>query len=183
MHIFKIVMTVAAIGAASLIHTFTVEAGEKSHDKSHMKADIVMLGDIQLSGHWTRAMLPGQKAGGGFVTIANTGKVDDRLLSVSTPAAKKSEIHEMAVVDEVMKMRPLAEGLAVPAGETVELKPGGFHMMFMAVNEPFKEGDMVPVVLTFEKAGVVELVLPVMPAGSKAMDHGKMHHDHDAKTN
>ena len=182
MHIFKMVITAAAIGAAAFFNTLAVaEASDKAHDKSHMMADIVMLGDIHLSGHWTRAMLPGQKVGGGFVTIANTGGQDDRLVSVSTPAAKRAEIHEMAVVDDIMKMRPLADGLTVPAGATVELKPGGYHLMFMAVAEPFKEGGMIPVVLTFEKAGDVELILPVMPAGTKAMDHGKM--DHGAKTN
>ena len=141
-----------------------------------MAADIVVLGDISLSGHWTRAMLPGQKAGGGFVTIANTGSQDDRLVAVSTPGVKRAEIHEMSVVDDVMKMRPLADGLVLPAGETVELKPGGYHMMFMGVEQPFKEGGMVPVVLTFEKAGEIEIMLPVMAAGSKSMDHGAKTH-------
>lgn len=182
MHIFKLVMTAAAIGAASLFHNFTTaQAGDKGHDKSHMMADIVMLGDIQLTGHWTRAMLPGQKAGGGYVTITNIGKDDDRLVSFTTPVAARAEIHEMAVIDDVMKMRPLSDGLTVPAGESVELKPGGYHLMFMAVDKPFKEGDMVPVVLTFEKAGDVELIMPVMPAGTKSMHHGKMHQG--AKTN
>ncbi len=171
-------MSAVALSAASLFATVAVA---ENQDKTAMKADMVMVGDIHLSAHWTRAMLPGQKVGGGYVTITNNGGEDDRLIAISTPATERAEIHEMSVVDDVMKMRPLADGLAVPAGETVELKPGSYHMMFMAVEEPFKEGGMVPVVLTFEKAGDVELMLPVMPAGTKAMDHGKM--KHESKTN
>jgi copper(I)-binding protein len=179
MHILKLMMSAAAIGAVALLNSLAVaQDHDKGQDKSHMMADIVVLGDISLSGHWTRAMLPGQKVGGGFVTITNTGAADDRLVKVSSPLAGRAEIHEMSVIDDVMKMRPLSEGLVLPAGETVELKPGGYHMMFMGVEQPFKEGGMVPVVLTFEKAGDVELMLPVLHAG---MDHGKM--DHGAKTN
>lgn len=180
MHLLKTILSAAALVGATLITTIAIA---ESHGKSHadMKTDMVMIGDIHLSGHWTRAMLPGQKVGGGFVTITNKGTGQDRLVSVSTPVAGRAEIHEMSMVDDVMKMQPLADGLPVPAGETVELKPGGYHLMFMAVEQPFKEGGMVPVVLTFEKAGDVELMLPVMPAGTKAMDHGEM--KHEPKTN
>lgn len=180
MQLLKTFATAAALAGATL---FTTIAVAESHDKSHadMKTDMVMVGDIHLSGHWIRAMLPGQKVAGGFVTITNKGGAEDRLVSVSTPMAGRAEIHEMSIVDDVMTMRPLADGLPLPAGETVELKPGSYHLMFMAVEEPFKEGGMVPVVLTFEKAGNVELMLPVMPAGTKAMDHGKM--KHEQKTN
>ncbi|MEX3011284.1 copper chaperone PCu(A)C [Hoeflea sp. TYP-13] len=178
MRISKTLLAAAVIGVAALSAN---SANADSHDKHDMKAEVVMVGDIHLSGQWTRAMLPGQKVGGGFVTITNKGGEDDRLVAVKTPTTDRAEIHEMAIVDDVMKMRPLADGLPVPAGETVKLKPGSFHLMFMAVEEPFKEGAMVPVVLTFEKAGDVELMLPVMPAGTKAMDHGKM--NHGPKTN
>ena len=177
MHILKLMMSAAAIGAVDMLKSLAdAHSGDKTHDKSHMMADIVVLGDLSLSGHWTRAMLPGQKAGGGFVTIANTGSEDDRLVAVSMPGVKRAEIHEMSVVDDVMKMRPLADGLALPAGETVELKPGGYHMMFMGVEQPFKEGAMVPVVLTFERAGEIEIMMPVLPAGTKSMDHGAKTH-------
>lgn len=177
MQILKMMLSATAILAVALLNTIvTAQSGDKPQDHSQKMADIVVLGDLTLSGHWTRAMLPGQKAGGGFVTIVNNGGDDDRLVAVSTPGVGRSEIHEMAVVDDVMKMRALADGLPLPAGETVELKPGGYHLMFMGVEKPFKEGDMVPVVLTFEKAGDVELVLPVMPANTKTMGH-------EAKTN
>lgn len=159
----------AAMIAAGTAFAPIAQADDKAHGAMHK---VKMAGDIHLSGYWTRAMLPGQKVGGGYVVITNNGRVDDRLVAVATPHTDRSEIHEMAVVDDVMKMRRLEEGLVIPAGETVVLEPGGYHLMFMAVKTPFKEGEMVPVTVTFEKAGDVELMLPVMPAGSKKMDHG-----------
>ncbi len=136
----------------------------------------VKAGTLEISGFWTRAMLPAQPAAGGFLTVTNTGKEDDRMISVTTTRAGKSEIHEMAMVDNVMKMRQLADGLVIPAGGTVELKPGGYHLMFLEVPERFEEGQTVPVTVTFEKAGKVDLVLPVksMQEGKMQMDHGQM---------
>ncbi len=144
--------------------------------KPAMTDNMVMVGDIHVSDHWARAMLPGQKVGGGYVTLKNSGSADDRLVSVSTSATDRAEIHEMAVVDDVMRMRQLKDGLVIGAGETVTLKPGGFHMMFMAVEKPFVEGEMVPVTLVFEKAGPVDLMLPILPARTKKMDHSTMDH-------
>ena len=163
----------APIGAAT---AFAAPAAVSDMSKSHTGKP-VMAGDLHLSGFWTRAMLPGQKAGGGFLIITNNGSADDRLVGVSTPHAARGEIHEMAVVDDVMKMRPLKDGLVIPAGETVELKPGGLHLMFMAVSEPFEEGGMVPVTVSFEQAGDVPVMLKVMPVGTKQMDHAG-HGDH-----
>ncbi len=174
-------LAAALIGAVTAIGTPAMAGGmTKGHEKDH-----VMAGDLHLSGFWTRAMLPGQKAGGGFVTITNNGTTDERLIAVSTPHAARAEIHEMKVVDDVMKMRELPDGLLIPAGETVHLKPGGLHLMFMAVSEPFQEGSVVPVTVSFEIAGDVPLMLQVMPVGTKRMDHsGHGDHDHGkAKTN
>mgnify|MGYP003576380288 CR=1 FL=1 len=128
-------------------------------------------GDVELEGAYARAMLPGQPVGGGFVTLRNGGSVDDRLISVSSPAAGTVELHEMAMQGEVMRMRKLNEGIPLPAGETVELKPGGLHLMFMQVEKPFKEGDSVPVTLTFQKAGSVDIVLPIRAAGPAGHSH------------
>ena len=142
MRMLNTLLAAAVIGHAAVI---LAPAMAQSHEKQAHQSEAVVQGDLELSGYWTRAMLPGQKVGGGFVTISNKGSDDDRLISVKTPL-------------------------------TVELKPGGYHIMFMAVAEPFVAGSMVPVVLTFEKAGEVELMLPIMPAGTKAMDHEKMEH-------
>lgn len=168
MHFPKQILAAALFGAVS---AFAVPASAGDMSDTH-ESKPVMAGDLHLSGFWTRAMLPGQKAGGGFLIITNNGAADDRIIAVSTPSAARAEIHEMAVVDDVMKMRPLADGLVIPAGETVELKPGGLHLMFMAVSEPFEEGGMVPVTVSFEKAGDVPVMLKVMPVGTKKMDHG-----------
>lgn len=124
-------------------------------------SDAVTAGDLTIAGGWARAMLPGQPAGGGYLTIANKGQAADKLVAASSPSAGKVEIHTMEIVNDVMVMRPVDGGLEIPAGATVELKPGGLHVMFMAVKEPFKEGGTVPVTLEFEKAGKVEVTLPV----------------------
>lgn len=157
--------------------TVTVVAQETSHDAMHgghsqaAAAGPSVDGDLELDGAYARAMLPGQPVGGGFVTIKNNGSEDDRLVSVSSPAAGTVELHEMAMQGEVMKMRKLDSGIPVPAGETVELKAGGLHMMFMQVKTPFAEGDTVPVALTFEKAGEIQLTLPVTSAAPGGHSH------------
>jgi copper(I)-binding protein len=127
--------------------------------------DAVKVGDLEIKDAFSKAMLPGQPVGGGYLTITNTGKADDVLVSAASPAAGVVELHEMAMQGQVMKMRKLDVGIAVPAGQTVELKPGGLHMMFMKVKEPFKAGGEVPVTLTFEKAGQIEVKLVVGAAG------------------
>ncbi|WP_274426994.1 copper chaperone PCu(A)C [Chelativorans sp. YIM 93263] len=128
-------------------------------------------GSLHISDPWARAMLPGQPTGGAYMTIRNDGEEADRLISVSSPAAGKVEIHTMTMQDDVMIMRPLEDGLEIPAGESVALEPGGFHLMFMQVEEPFAEGETVPVTLEFEKAGAVSLDLPVLPASTgRGMD-------------
>lgn len=157
--------------------TVTVVAAEaKGHDASghdHGAAAGEATGLAGTAGHltlenaFTRAMLPGQPVGGGFVAIRNDGGEDDVLVSAHSPAAGTVELHEMAMEGEVMKMRKLDAGIPLPAGQTVELKPGGLHMMFMQVKEPFEEGGSVPVTLVFEKAGSVEITLPVEASGPK----------------
>jgi periplasmic copper chaperone A len=125
------------------------------------------LGELNLSGGYLKAMLPGQPVGGGYVTIENTGNMDDKLLSVSSPTAGKVELHEMSMTNNVMKMRKVDGGLDVKAGDKLEMQPGGYHLMFMGVKKPFSTGDSVPVTLNFEKAGSVDMVLPVVPARGK----------------
>lgn len=122
--------------------------------------DSVTLGDLTLSNAYTRATPPRAPVAGGFVTIANAG-ADDRLVAAKTPIAGRVEIHEMAMQDNVMQMRELPDGLPIGAGETVELKPGGLHLMFFDLTGPLTEGDTVPVTLTFEKAGEIEIPLAV----------------------
>ncbi|WP_438748202.1 DUF1775 domain-containing protein [Pararhizobium sp. O133] len=173
----------AGQSAHSLEHpapTITVTPAEADgHDHHDMAAMAgmsgmgdapVKAGSLEISGGSIKAMLPGAKVGGGGFTVKNEGSEDDVLLSAESPAAGRVELHEMTMQNDVMKMRKLEDGIAVPAGQTVELRSGGLHLMFMDVTRPFAEGDTVPVTLTFEKAGKVELVLPVGNAAGK-MSH------------
>lgn len=134
-------------------------------------AEDVMAGDLMISGAFTRATLPNAPVGGGFLTITNHGAADDRLVSATSPASEIVQIHEMKMEGEVMKMAELPDGLVIGAGQTVELKPGGFHLMFMKLKAPFVEGQTVPVTLTFEKAGSVTVNLDVGSPAAQAPAH------------
>ncbi len=136
-------------------------------------------GDLEIIHPSSRAMLPGAPVAGGYLTIINHGKTDDRLVSVTSDRAADVQLHEMAIENDVMKMRELSNGIAIPAGSTVELKSGGLHVMFMKVKRPFKEGDMVKATLVFEKAGPVEVEFMVGPASGAAGDMGD-HHSHSS---
>jgi periplasmic copper chaperone A len=131
-------------------------------------SEATTVGALKISDAWTRAMLPGQPVGGGYLTIENTGPQADRLVSATSDVTPDLQIHEMKMEGEIMKMRQLVEGLELPAGARIELKPGGYHLMFMKMTSPFKQGDKVKIKLKFEKAGEVELGLPVLPANTSA---------------
>lgn len=125
-------------------------------------------GDIAVTGAFTRATLPGAKTAGGFMTIVNAGAEADRLIGAGTKTAKTTEIHEMKMEGDMMKMRALPEGIEIPAGGTVELAPGGFHVMMMGLVQPLAENACVEVILTFEKAGELPVMLNVGAADAKA---------------
>ena len=148
-------------------------------------ADDVKAGDLVISQAWSRATPGGAKVAGGFLTIENKGTAPDRLIAVSADIAGKAEVHEMATDNGVMKMRPLEKGLAIEPGKTVKLAPGGYHLMLQDLKGPFKEGDQVPVTLTFEKAGKVAVSLDVQGVGAPAPGgsadkggHMQKMHDH-----
>jgi len=126
------------------------------------------LGAIEINHPWTRATPPTAQAGGGFLVLTNTGTTPDRLVAVKSPAADKAEIHEMKMDGNVMRMRELDKGLEIPPGATVELKPGGFHIMFMGLKAPFAKDTKVPLTLVFEKAGSIVGELPVAAMGAAA---------------
>jgi hypothetical protein len=110
------------------------------------------------------ASLPpsGATVAGGYLTITG-GAAGDRLVGAASPVAARMELHEMAMVDNMMTMRPVP-AIDVPAGGTVELKRGGLHLMFIDLKAPLTDGQLVPVTLTFEKAGPMEVQLKVTPA-------------------
>jgi copper(I)-binding protein len=121
---------------------------------------------IKIDGAYTRATAPGQQVAGGFMKIENKGNTADQLLSASSPAAGEVQLHEMSMEGNVMKMRQVKD-IAVPAGGSVELKPGGYHLMFMNLKGPFAAGQTVPVKLKFAKAGELEVKLPVNEVGAQ----------------
>ena len=157
---------------APSVTILAAEGGHGGH-AGHDMAVPVKAGDLEIDGAWARAMLPGQPTGGAYLTVVNKGAAADKLIGASSPAAGKVEVHTMSMKDNVMVMRPVEGGLEIPAGGSVELKQGGEHLMFMAVKEPFKEGASVPVTLEFEKAGKVEVTLPVKSAAG-----GEDHSNH-----
>ena len=117
---------------------------------------------------WSRATPNGAKIGGGYLTIENKGAAPDRLIGGSADVAGKVEVHEMAMKNGVMTMRPLDNGLAIDPGKTVKLAPGGYHLMMFDLKSPLKQGDKVPVTLEFEKAGKVKVSLDVQGIGAQA---------------
>ena len=121
---------------------------------------------------WARATPPGAKTGAAYVTVTNTGKEADRLLSVSTPVAGMAQLHTTINDNGVLKMRPIA-AIDVKPGASVTLKPGGYHLMLMQLTQPLKQGETFPLVLTFAKAGKVETEVKVQKAGAMS-DMGSM---------
>ncbi len=130
-------------------------------------ADEAKLGDLTISGLWSRATPPKAPSAGGYLTIANAGKDADRLIGVSSPIAGKAELHEMSMNKGVMTMRPVEGGIAIPPGGKVDLSPDGLHIMFTELKQSLKAGDKIPLTLTFEKAGKTDVVLTVLPIGAK----------------
>ena len=130
---------------------------------------------VEVKGAWARATVQGQKASGAFMQL--TAKDNAQLVSISTPVAGVVEVHEMKMEGDVMRMRAVQGGLQLPAGKTVQLKPGGYHVMLMDLKTPLLKDTTVPLTLVFKDSKGVqtttELKVPVSltaPAGA-AMGH------------
>jgi periplasmic copper chaperone A len=132
-------------------------------------AQSATVGSIKIENAYTRATAPGQEVAGGFMKIENKGAAD-QLVSASSPAAGEVQLHEMAMEGNVMKMREV-KSIAVPAHGMVELKHGGYHLMFLNLKGPFNAGQSVPVKLKFAKAGEVEVKFPVDAVSVKHDKH------------
>ena len=132
------------------------------------------LAQVTVENAWARATPPGAKIAAGYLTIRNAGAAD-KLLSVSSPAAEKVETHVTVKDGDISRMREV-KGYAVPAKGKLDLTPSGSHLMLVNVRAPLKEGDKVPLVLRFEKAGEVKTELAVRPLGATTGEHMHMHH-------
>ena len=134
-------------------------------------------GDLSIDSPYTRTTPPAAPVAGGFMKITNNGKEADTLIGGKVNFSEVVEIHEMPMIDGVMHMRQLENGLEIPPGESVELKPGGFHVMFIKLQEQMKEGDSHKATLTFAKAGDVDvefIVKDISATMGQGMQHGKM---------
>lgn len=129
-------------------------------------------GSIEIGHPWSRATPKGAQVAGGFMTLKNTGATADRLVGGSSPAAGRFEVHEMTMDQGVMKMREVKGGLELKPGQTVELKPGSYHVMFMELKTPFEKDKPVKGTLKFEKAGTVEVEFQVEAVGAPASAKG-----------
>lgn len=129
------------------------------------------VGALEVAHPWTRATPATAQSGGGFLTVINKGTTSDRLIAARSAASDRVEVHEVRMENNVMKMRELEKGLEIPAGATVMLKPGGYHIMFMGLKAPFAKDAKVPLTLVFEKAGSLDIVLDVEALGAAAPKH------------
>jgi copper(I)-binding protein len=121
---------------------------------------------------WARATPPGAPTGAAYLTITNHGTEPDVLIGGSSPQADKVEFHQSTMDNGIMKMRPATNGVSIPAGGTVELKPDGYHVMLIGLKAPLRSGTMLPVTLRFAKAGSIEVVFAVEPIGARGPSSG-----------
>ena len=137
---------------------------------------------VTISNSWVRATVPGQKATGAFMTL--TSKDNAKLVAVSSPAAGVTAIHEMKMDKDVMKMAALANGLDLPAGQAVDLKPGGYHIMLMDLKSPLSKDASVPLSLTFQDSSgkksqqMVQVPVGTQPPAGQGMGHSHGDHQH-----
>ena len=125
------------------------------------------VGSLDISDPWSRATPKGASVAAGYMTIKNNGSTPDRLVEGSSDVASKFEVHEMKMEGSVAKMRPVKGGLEIKPGETVELKPGSLHVMFVGLKKPLSAGDHFKATLVFEKAGPVSVDYDVRAMGSE----------------
>ena len=120
--------------------------------------------DVRISDAWARETISGQTSTAAYLTLKNEGSGDDRLVSVSAEAPAMAMLHSSESSDAVARMRPLDSGLAIPAGATIELKPGGTHVMVTGLRARLNVGDTLKLTLRFEKSGERPVDVRVTPA-------------------
>lgn len=136
-------------------------------------ADDYRIGDLTIMHPMAFETAVTARTGASYLTISNSGETDDRLIEVRADFPR-AEVHEIIRDGDVMRMRHLEQGLVIPAGETVTLEPGGYHVMYMVVQEHFQVGDIFPLTLVFEHAGEIEVTIEVEARMGEAMGHGEM---------
>jgi copper(I)-binding protein len=160
-------IAIAALGLAAIpAMTFAQMQMDQSGQSAMAGSATFKLGHLTVTSPWTRVTPGGAKIAGGYLKITNNGASADRFTGAKSDTADRVEIHEMSMSDGVMKMRPLPNGLEIKPGETVELKSGGYHLMFMDLKQPLKQGDTLKATLQFEKAGSLDVNFNVNALGA-----------------
>jgi len=133
---------------------------------------------VQIAHPWSRPTPPGTPMGVGYLVITNNGEQDITLVSAESPRAGHVSIHETYEHEGLMRMQPVKDGLTIPAGGTVELKPHSYHLMLEQLSQPLVEAEKIPVTLDFEGAEdiKIELVVEPLDGGKQNTDHSGMHH-------
>ena len=145
-------LRLAAIAATALVSAPLLAHGFKA-------------GAIQIGHPWSRVTAPAQAVGAGYMTLTNTGKTGDRLLSATSPAARTLQITAVSMGDGEMRTRAVLDGLTIPAGATVAFQPGGYHLMLIGLKAPLRQGAQVPATLKFQRAGTVRVTFKVEAGG------------------
>jgi copper(I)-binding protein len=131
------------------------------------QAEDVTIGMLKISAPWARATPKGASVGGGYMKITNTGTAPDRLVGGSTDIARQFELHEMKMEGNVMKMRPVANGIEIKPGQSVELAPSGYHVMLVGLKQQLMQGDHFKATLEFAKAGKVDVDFTIEGIGAQ----------------
>ncbi len=137
---------------------------------SHALAQQAKSDAISITNAWTRVTPPGAKVAAGFLTITNNGSKPETLVSATTPIAGRVEIHSMTMSNGMMKMRALDEGLEIKPGQSVTLKPGGLHLMFLDLKQSPKNGGSVAGTLNFKNLGKLDVTYAVKPLGARSFE-------------
>jgi hypothetical protein len=148
---------ISFLAAAILAASLTIQA----------QAEDVTAGSLKISAPWARATPKGASIGGGYMKITNTGRAPDRLIGGASDVSSRFEVHEMSMDNGVMKMRPVGQGIEIKPGETVEFKPGGYHVMFVGLKSGLEKGQHIKATLEFEKAGKVDVDFTVEGIGAQ----------------
>lgn len=145
---------------------------------AHAAEKVFRIGDIVVEEPWSRATPGGARVAGGYLRIVNNGSEPDRLIGGTSDVAERFEVHSMEMRDGVARMAPVEGGLEIPPGETVELAPGGYHVMFMGLKRALREGETVAGTLVFERAGTLEVAYPIAAMGVRMPGGGHLHEGH-----
>lgn len=135
-------------------------------------------GAITINHPWARATPHGASVGAGYFSLTNTGTTPDRLIGATAAAADHVELHEMSMVDGIMRMRPVKDGIELKPGQTVEFKSNAFHLMMVDLKQPLQQGQRVKGTLTFAQAGTVDIEFAVEGIGGPARAAPAMDHAH-----